>query len=120
MSKIISEALDELNKIEEELLYEMASVSKEDTGLPYKLWLDSAGTNRNTKHNEIRIKVEVDGDRIPVIVDKENPYISKSVGKTIPNFKEIQEYIVKYYDVFVKHWNGELTDRQALNMLNKM
>ena len=117
MSKIISEALDELNKIEEELLYEMASVSKEDTGLPYKLWLDSAGTNRNTKHNEIRIKVEVDGDRIPVIVDKENPYISKSVGKTIPNFKEIQEYIVKYYDVFVKHWNGELTDRHLICLI---
>lgn len=115
----IHEEWTTLNGLNEDCLYEMASVSKTDTGLPYSLWLDSAGTSRNTQHNEIRIKVDVNGDRIPVIVDKVNPYIPASVNKTIPEFSVIKDYIIKYYDVFVKHWKGELTDRQALNQLNK-
>lgn len=101
---------------ENDSLFEMANVSKDDTGLPYTLWIDSLGSRRKTGHNDPRLKVEVNGNRIPVSISK-NPEIL--VNKKINNFGEVRDYIIRYYDVFIKHWRGELTDRQALDMLNK-
>ena len=101
----------------EDYLYEMANVSKQDTKLPYDIWIDSVGKDRSSEHNLPRIKVDVDGDRIPVSISDE-PEILVS-NKTIPEFSEIKKYIKKYKDVFLKHWNKEITDRQALNELNE-
>lgn len=39
------------------LLTEMANISKEDTNLPYIIWMNSSGFKRNTSHNKPRIKV---------------------------------------------------------------
>ena len=39
-------------------LFEMANVSKKDTKLPYDIWIDSKGKNRNTKQNYPRLKVD--------------------------------------------------------------
>ena len=46
----------------------MANVSKDDTDLPYDLWIDSDGKNRKAGHNSPRLKVDVDGDIIPVSI----------------------------------------------------
>lgn len=94
----------------------MANVSKDDTGLPYDIWIDSEGKLRKVGHNSPRIKVDVDGDRIPVSISQ-NPMIL--VDKKIPKFNLIKNYVIKYFDVLIKHWNKELTDKQALNLLNK-
>lgn len=119
----IIEAFEKLDTLEEDYLLEMANVNKQDTGLPYDLWIDSVGKDRNNKHNEPRIKVDVDNQLIPIIIDKENPDIPESVKKqgikTFKNINKIKDYVKKYYDVFIKHWNKELTDRQALNLLDK-
>ena len=39
-------------------LFEMTNVSKKDTKLPYDIWIDSKGKNRNTKQNYPRLKVD--------------------------------------------------------------
>lgn len=101
----------------EDYLYEMATVSKTDTKLPYDLWIDSVGRDRQTEHNLPRIKVDVDGDRIPVSIS-DDPEILIA-NKSIPKFSEIKKYIKKYKDVFIRHWNKEISDRQALNELNE-
>ena len=67
-------------------LFEMANVSKKDTKLPYEIWIDSEGKNRNTKHNYPKVIVDYNGDRIPVSIS-ENPEIL--VKKKIPEFSKI-------------------------------
>lgn len=104
--------------INEACLYEMANVNKEDTGLPYNLWIDSAGKDRNTSHNSPRLKVEVDGELIPVSIS-DNPTILVNNVK-ITKFNIIKRYIKKYKNVLLKHWNRVYTDRQTLLKLNKL
>lgn len=53
--------------------------------------------NRKVIHNEPRLKVNVDGDRIPVSISK-NPQIL--VNKNTPKFSKIKKYIIKYLNVF--------------------
>lgn len=96
---------------------EMANVSKKDTGLPYNIWIDSRGSLRKNKHYTPRIKVEVNDEMIPVSIS-ESPEIL--VDKKIPKFRTVKRYIIKYYPVFMKHWNKEYTDKQALNLLDKL
>lgn len=113
----LQEAISNLNNLSEEYLSEMANVSKSDTKLKYDLWIDSDGINRNVPHNLPRLKVDVDGDRIPVSIS-DDPKVLVS-GKKIPNEAEVLEYIRKYKDILLKHWNKEITDRQALNALGE-
>lgn len=98
--------------------FEVARVSKSDTELPYDLFIDSIGKGRNNKNNGPRIMVDTDGDLIPVSISG-NP---KVLVKEKENFKgksEIIKYIKKYLDVFVKHWNKELDDLEALILLGR-
>lgn len=104
--------------LDEDLLFEMANVSTEDTKLPYELWIDSAGSERNVNHNSPRIKVNVDGDMIPVSIS-DNPKVLVSGKDNFKGKSEITKYIKKYLDVFIKHWNKELTDKEALNLLGE-
>ena len=97
-------------------LFEMANVSKKDTKLPYDIWIDSKGKNRNTKQNYPRLKVDYDGDRIPVSIS-DNPKIL--VKKKIPEFPKIKTWIKKYSIVLLQHWNKEITDKEALNQLGE-
>lgn len=100
--------------------YEMANVSKDDTGLPYNIWIDSLGKDRQNKHNSPRIKVDVNGKLIPVTIG-DNPDIPESVKKTgtkdFACIAEVKKYIRAYKDVFLAHYNRQITDRQALNLL---
>ncbi len=102
--------------IEQNNTFEMANVAKTDTNLPYNIWIDSVGKDRNIPHNIPRIKINVDGDMIPVSIDT-NPKIL--INKNINNFSEIKNWIIKYYDILMQHWNKELTDKETLNLLGK-
>ena len=105
-----------IKSVNDDYLFEMARVSKEDTGLPYDLWIDSNGKDRKSPRDLPRLKVEVNGNRVPVSISG-TPEIL--VNKEIPEFRVLRYYIIRYLDVLLKHWNKELTDRQALNLLNK-
>ena len=97
-------------------MFEMANVSKKDTKLPYDLWIDSEGKNRNTNQNSPRLIVDCNGDRIPVSIS-DNPEIL--VKKRIPGFLKVRTWIRKYLAVFLQHWNKEITDKEALNLLGE-
>ena len=63
------QSISSLSRLNENLLLEMASVLPKKSGLPYKLWLDPIGKNRKTEHSKSpRIKVEVDGILIPMLI----------------------------------------------------
>lgn len=112
------EYFEELNNLDEDYFLEMANAVKEDTGLPYDIWLDSRGKERNISHNLPRIKVDVDGNLIPVIIS-DDPRIPDNIKiKTFRKFNEVRKFIIQNKDVLLKHWNKELTDREVLNLLN--
>lgn len=114
----------EEESLNEESLYEMAKVSKKDTNLPYDLWIDGAGKDRKNTHHSPRIKVDVNHELVPFLIDENNPDIPESVKKNgTSSFKDIElikQYVKEYYDIFMKHWNGEISDREALNSLNEL
>ena len=58
-------------------LTEMANLSSDRTGLPYDIWLDSSGNGRNTSHNLPRLKIDIEGDKIPVSISKEPKILVK-------------------------------------------
>ena len=108
-------------KLNEDLLFEMANLEKRDTGLPYDIWIDSAGKSRSNSHsNTPRIKIDVNGDLIPVEIS-DNPDIPDSVKKqgvpNIPHFSEIKKYVKAYKKVFLAHYLNQISDKQALNLL---
>lgn len=103
-----------------EAAYEMANVSKSDTGIPYDLWIDSLGSDRGGKHGP-RVKVDVNGKWIPVTIS-EDPDLPKSVRKTgvkdFPHLAEVKEYIRAYCQVLLAHYHKKLTDKQVLMLLS--
>lgn len=66
--------------LNEQYLLEMANVKSTDTGLPYDIWIDSLGKDRDVEHNIPRIKVNVNGKYIPIEISDE-PDIPESVKK---------------------------------------
>ena len=96
--------------------FEMANLRKQESGLPYDIWVDSAGCKQNTHHNVMRIMVSIDNELIPVIIASQRDIRPQK------HFKRENEIISwasdNYYTLF-KHWNSELSDRQALNILAK-
>ena len=103
-----------INKSNE--LFEMANVSKKDTKLPYNIWIDSEGKNRNTKQNYPQLIVDYNGDRIPVSISEDPEILAK---KKIPEIPKIKSWIKKYYVVLLQHWNKEITDKEVLNRLGE-
>lgn len=95
-------------------LNEMANVSKSDTKLHYDIWIDSEGKDRTLKHNTPRVKVKVDGKTVSISIS-ENPKIL--AGKDFRHSAEVLKWISKYHDILMQHWNKEITDREALNLL---
>ena len=96
--------------------FEMANVSKKDTKLPYDIWINSEGKNSNTEPGFPRLKVDCNGERIPVSIS-ENPEILEK--RTISEFPKVSSWIKKYLAVLLQHWNKEITDREALNQLGE-
>lgn len=72
---------DELYCLNENLLMEMANISREDTKLPYEVWIDSSGVKRVNEHTfSPRIKIQVPGIKewIPITIS-DDPEIPDNV-----------------------------------------
>lgn len=110
------ESVEELN--EKEAFFEMARISASDSKLKYDIWLDDMGCERNVPHNTPRVKLMVDGKMIPISISK-NPKFLVDISnyKKIKDIKTIFDFISKFEDVLLMHWNGEINDRQILNII---
>lgn len=102
------------NRLDVANLYEMANIKKSRTGLPYDIWVDSAGSSRNIQHNSPRLKIDVDGELIPFSIS-EHPEML--VDKKIPHQTDLIKFIQDNNEIFMKHWNGEIDDGQIINYL---
>ena len=58
----------------------MAVIDKDEFDLPYDIWLDPAGSSRPVKHSLPRVKIVVDGQRIPFsITDDPRPLVNRKI-----------------------------------------
>lgn len=96
--------------------FEMANLRKQESELPYDIWLDSAGYKRNIPNSVMRIKVSIDNELIPVIIASQRDIRPQ---KHFKRENEIVSWASDNYYTLFKHWNNELSDRQALNLLAK-
>ena len=111
----------ELYDVDEEYILEMCNVSKQHTGLPYDLWIDTLGSRRGNEHsNSPRIKVRVDDTWIPLSVS-DNPDIPQSVRSTgvkdYPGLSIVKKYVKAYKKILLAHYYSQISDREALNLL---
>ena len=100
------------------VLQEMANVPKEDTNLPYDIWIDSSGFKRNTSHSKPRLKVGK--EHIPVSIENEPRVFGNKSKYDIPKFRLLVKWIRKNLDLLMKHWNREIDDTQLRNSIKKI
>ena len=82
--------------------------------------IDYDGKNRRRENNIPRIMISLDNhfrELIPISIDKYNPEVL--IDKEILEFEVIKKFIVKHYEILIRHWNQELDDLDALELLSK-
>ena len=108
-----------LKEFDEEI-GEMSSLTSKESGLPYKILIDSLGKYRTRLNNSPRIMADLGGkyrtdNIVPILIDKEIPKIL--IDKEIPEFEIISNWIKKNYKILINHWNKIIDDYEALSKL---
>lgn len=109
--------------INEELLMEMANIKSTVSGLPYDIWLDPHGKDRNNTHNSPRVKVVVGDEMIPIELTDEPdvPDSVKKLGKGEFRHKAlVLRYIKAYRKIMLAHYDLQINDTQALNLIGTL
>lgn len=118
----INQAMGKLKK--SDLLYEMANPHPQDTGLPSMLQSLYDGEHR-VSHGP-RVKVETPNfGLVPIAINKKNGKVELPESMKHKDFQKEDnkcinaaiKYIEQNKELFLKHWNGEITDKQLLNEL---
>ncbi len=95
--------------IKEELLMEMSNLLPRRTGLPYSVWVDDAGMDREVSHNILRLKYGPSYDDCVTIpfFDKKDLY--EAVGelkKGKLNMKQISKWINLNYTNLIEFYTN--------------
>lgn len=102
---------------DQDFIFEMANLSKDETKLPMTIWIES--NVRSTHHNKPRMKFANSyspkqniNDLIPISIDKENPEILIKNYKLKISSKDLdilKDWIKKHYENLIKVWNQDMT-----------
>lgn len=120
MMNYIVENLSELN---EQILFEMANIKSNRTGLNYDIWIDSMGFRRGNEHSyHPRIKVQIDNNLIPIDIT-DDPQVPESVLKVLGDeferhLPQVKKWIKEYKEILLAHYYGKIDDTQAGNLLS--
>lgn len=105
--------------IERNRLTEMSNLFPEDTGLDFIVWISTKSGRE--KHNA-RIKIS-NSDGEAVITIWGEPKIKNKKGKIFINskqFKNLNKFISLNREALIKHWNGEISSVQFVNLIKKI
>ncbi len=94
------EAYEDFEDEDYEDLSEMANVTTVDSGLPFPVWIIYNGALKFTEPDRPHVKVEIDDCRIPCLIDSRCPGFTDTT--------------------LINHWNGLITDKQALTTLSSV
>ena len=106
---------------EERNLFEMANVETVDSGLPFSVWIDHNGASRKVKHNLPKIKIGIEHKLLPYLIDNREPKFLTNTA-SVKKIKSrdvdtLNRWIIENYQVLMDHWNGLISDKEALNKL---
>ena len=98
-------------------LFEMSNISREDSGLPVRIWVSSkmAAAQRHGP----RLKVELPGSGSPTVpvslkkditTDDVVGYNSLPAGVLNP----LRDFINLNYDILIQYWNDEISTKQMI------
>ena len=90
----------------------MTNINRKESNLSENIWVDSAGIHTNVPHSTPRFKLLKDNSYIPFSLTSEPENLVKNDKTTLP--KDVKQFIVDNLDIFLKHWNGQITDTQLL------
>ena len=121
------EAYEDYEEEDYEDLSEMANVTTVDSGLPFPVWIIYNGALiKFTEPDRPHVKVEINDCRIPCLIDSRCPGFTDNthaeiIEKLNPEDVELfNRWIIKNYTILINHWNGLLTDKQALTTLSSV
>lgn len=100
----------------QDMLFEMANVYPEDSGLPFTVWISSQGEDQ-LQHGP---RVKVAEGRRPVFiasVSVEPPVQIVAGHLTDKQLGLVAEWIDLNRDTILKHWRNEISSKTALNLL---
>lgn len=102
-------------------IYGMANLRNKTTGESFDLWIDEAGSDRNTSHNEARFKPKANGIQLDIILhnDGTTEIVDTDPGK-IAKFKYAKEaiaFIERFQKPLLMHWNGEIETAELAAMI---
>ena len=106
----------------DEEISEMAHLQSCYSRLPYIVMIDHDGIKRKRENNSPRIMISLDNhlrEIIPVSIDKDSPEILIKLNKVVSDLNLVFDWIKKHYDILMKHWNREISDFKALDLLSK-
>jgi hypothetical protein len=98
-------------------LFEMSNISREDSGLPVRVWVSSK-MSAAERHGP-RIKIEIPGKgspTIPVLLKKDIT-VDDVVGyEYVPAkiLNPLRDFINLNYDVLIQYWNDEISTKQMI------
>lgn len=100
-------------------IFEMAKVTRQKSGQPFDIWIDSLGQERNTKHSNPRIKAI--NNNVEVIAGFDNgEYTNFQTSKDkLQKFGEataLKKYVIKMKPVIELHWEGKIDDGDFINI----
>lgn len=110
---MIVKKIDEKTMTENDDEYQMVCVSKQDTGLPCDLWLDSFGKDGKGTRPLPHVDVRMGGRSIAV-------YLPKDAAANAATVNAVKEYAKAYAKVIAAHYDRLITDKQALTLLLKI
>lgn len=112
-----------LNNLNEEQLIEMSNLIKRKTGLPVNIWVDDIGIERKNKHDKPRIKVQNNtsdrrqSDTFSLSISKTPEVIAGTCKLDSDILNEVKQYVIKHYDILIKHWNQEIDIEELKDVL---
>ena len=109
---------DILSRIDEDILFEMANLSPQSTGVPYRIWLSG---DPKTKHKLVRIKVEFEpGILWPVSIELQPRILVSSIKINPIHFKKVTEFIDVNRQVIEDYWYGKTDTKQMVAQIKSV
>lgn len=96
--------------------FEIATASAKRTGLPYDLWIDSVGKDRNVSNNSPKVKVSSNGEQISLLIAAKSKVLAGD-EKKFRKLSEIMKFIEDNYEAFLFHWNKRWGDLEMLHYI---
>jgi hypothetical protein len=111
-----SKLASEIMGVTEQELFEMTSVSPEDTGLSRRIWISA---NPRGEQRRPRLKIEgTDRNFYPVSIEEPVEFLAGwAPGGSAAEFQDLQRFIALNRDVLLVYWNDLIDTKTALNRI---